>query len=226
MNTSVQVSDAVRIKIHKATNGSGAIIINYPGYNGSVDGYAYKYAKIAGLLQQKGVGTVIRMNNQEREGVPYPKSLVEDFGKVIDYALKNAHFLSGAIHPKIYLMGFSAGASAVAAVAAIYPQIKKILLVAPSGDAGITLMKRGLGGFEGDVYGVAGAQDVIATQDFCEKVLSWAKNARMRSLAMIPNCEHQFKGKRNGMILSKAPLWAFVGDATFPEPDGGIVLYS
>ena len=32
-------------------------------------------------------------------------------------------------------------------------------------------------------------------------------------------------GETNGKIMSKAPLWAFAGDETFPSPEGGIELY-
>ena len=42
---------------------------------------------------------------------------------------------------------------------------------------------------------------------------------------MIPNCNHQFFGEANGKIMSKAPLWAFAGDTTFPSPEGGKKLY-
>lgn len=50
-------------------------------------------------------------------------------------------------------------------------------------------------------------------------------SAKIRKLEVIPNCGHQFIGETNGKIMSKAPLWAFAGDTTFPSPDGGKRLY-
>jgi hypothetical protein len=37
-------------------------------------------------------------------------------------------------------------------------------------------------------------------------------------------CDHGFTGVTNGKILSKAYMWAFGGDTSFPSPNGGLVL--
>jgi hypothetical protein len=41
----------------------------------------------------------------------------------------------------------------------------------------------------------------------------------------VPACGHGFAGETNDRILSKAYLWAFAGDDSFPSPDGGVPLY-
>ena len=41
----------------------------------------------------------------------------------------------------------------------------------------------------------------------------------------VPHCGHSFAGEANGRILSKAYLWAFAGDDSFPSPEGGVPLY-
>jgi hypothetical protein len=41
----------------------------------------------------------------------------------------------------------------------------------------------------------------------------------------VPASGHGFAGETNDRILSKAYLWAFAGDDSFPSPDGGVPLY-
>ncbi len=53
----------------------------------------------------------------------------------------------------------------------------------------------------------------------------WATKAKLRKVVTVPDYDHQFTGETNGRILSKAYLWAFKGDETYPSPEGGIKLY-
>ena len=41
----------------------------------------------------------------------------------------------------------------------------------------------------------------------------------------VPDCDHRFSGATNGRILSKAFLWAFREDDTFPSDEGGLDIY-
>lgn len=205
-------------KIHFAK--SNVIILNYPGISGDIDGYNNKYGKLADFLVEKNVGAVVRMGNQDYGN--YPINMIENFRKLIDGVLKNSQNICGTSSPEIYLMGFSAGASTIAAIAADYDQVKKILLVAPSGDSGrIQELKR----FKGEVYITIGANDEIVGAQAGQFFYDLATNALRRKLEIISNCDHQFRGRVNGMIMSKAPLWAFAGDTTFPSPEGGKELY-
>ena len=51
----------LEVAIHPLYN--GVIIVNYPGITGYIDGYNNKYGQQADFLQEKRVGTVIRMGN-------------------------------------------------------------------------------------------------------------------------------------------------------------------
>lgn len=110
------------VNIHNCPE-SNVIIINYPGYEGDIDDYQGKYRTLAELICRKGLGAVIRMSNQCRSGFLYEKSIVADLRATIDYALANAANICSAREPALYLMGFSAGAGAIAIVASDYPQI-------------------------------------------------------------------------------------------------------
>jgi len=211
------------IAIHPAI-GSGRIIINYPGFAGDIDGYNNKYRTLAEFMAQK-IGSVVRMSNQYRVGLDYHATVQEDLRAVILYALENSMSICGTEDPDIYLMGFSAGASAVSAVAYEFKQVKKILLVSPSLDAGEISMRKGLAEFTGEVYIVAGENDNFVGSQVAEWVFSKIKKASIRKLVMIPDCDHQFRGAKNGIIMSKSPLWAFLGDQSFPSVEGGIRLY-
>ncbi|MFH0832652.1 MAG: hypothetical protein V1900_02965 [Candidatus Aenigmatarchaeota archaeon] len=204
-------------------NQSGRIAINYPGVGGSIDGYADKYLKLANLIQEKNIAAVVRTGNHPWAGFQYEKSLVDDLRTVIDYSLEASKDICGSKEPELYLMGFSAGASAVAAIAHEFEKVSRILLLAPSGDAGDSIVN--LGKYKGDVYITVGENDEIVGQEAGLFFYDMATGAKSRKLVIVPNCDHQFRGEINGMIMSKAPLWAFAGDKTFPNPECGIKLY-
>ena len=122
--------------------------------------------------------------------------------------------------------GYGRGAVAdVAAVAGDYPAVKKILLIAPSGDAGTKNIVNGLAKFHGTVSITAGDRDRVVGAQGGERLMGATTGTEAKQLVIVPDCDHQFQGRRNGMILSKAPGWAFWGDMTYPSPDGGTVLY-
>ena len=212
------------IHIHDCPE-SNVIIINYPGYQGDIDGYHNKYRMLAHLIRRKNVGTVIQMGNHYRYGFVYEKSVVADLKTTIDYALANAGSMCSTREPDLYLMGFSAGAGAIAIVAADYRQIKRILLIAPSVDAGKTAIEEGLAKFQGEVYIAVGENDECVGKEAGDYFLKLATSAKKKILVVIPNCDHQFQGLTNGKVMSKAPFWAFADDQSFPSPDGGTVLY-
>jgi dienelactone hydrolase len=213
----------LEVAIHPLSN--GVIIVNYPGITGDIDGYNNKYSKQADFIQEKGIGAVVRMGNPVYDKLPYPQGMIDNFRYVIDHCLSHGKELSGKAKPVFYLMGFSAGASTIAAVAGDYSAVEKILLMAPSGDAGQKATEKGLAKFEGEVYIAVGARDEIVGPEAGQIFYDLATAARVRKLVIVPNCDHQFRGERNGRIMSKAPLWAFAGDNSFPSPEGGKKLY-
>ena len=105
----------IEVGIHPYSN--GIIVVNYPGITGDIDGYNNKYGQQADFVQEKGIGTVVRMGNPSFAELPYPEGMIDNFRFVLDYCLANGSELSGKQDPTLYLMGFSAGASTIAAVA-------------------------------------------------------------------------------------------------------------
>lgn len=203
---------------------SGCITINYPGAMGDIDGYNSEYQTLANFIQEK-VGAVIRLGNHYFSGFSYSKSIQDNLRAVINYAIENSKDICGAKTPVIYLMGLSAGASAIAAVAHEFSQVRKILLISPSCDAGKDDITKGLAEFTGEVYIVAGENDDVVGPKTAPKISKLVKRASVHKLVIIPNCDHEFRGLENGMIMSKTPLWAFLGDQEFPSSNGGIELY-
>ena len=213
----------IELAIH--SNSSGTLIVNYPGYNGDIAGYNNKYEKIADMLQQRNVGAVVRIPNDHFVGFDYRKSVQENLRCVVDYTLESGERICGSRTPRLYIMGFSSGASAIAAICADYEQLDKILLVAPSGDAGKEAVEKGLSRYLGEVYVTIGENDEVVRPQSGQMFYDLATAARKRELVVVPHCDHQFRGEINGKIMSKAPLWAFTSDETYPSPEGGIVLY-
>lgn len=197
------------------------IIVNYPGAGGHIDGYNEKYKRLATYMQDKNLGAVVRSGNRM-----LPSFTVDtDLRAMLDYTLENAREISGSEYPDIFLMGASAGASAIAAAAHEYPQVKRILLLAPSGNAGDRI--NNLQYFNGEVYIVIGDNDEVVGTEAGQTFYDLARNASRRELFVLPNCDHNFKGTLNGRIMSQAPFYAFTtGEKPkFPDPHGGIILY-
>lgn len=212
----------LRGEVHKSN--LDVIVINYPGYGSRPNGYEDKYTKLADFLVEREVGSVVRLQNHHFSGFNYPTHLVENLRYVIDSILETPEDFCGSSDPDLYLMGFSAGASAIAAVAHEYDAVKKMLLMAPSSDAGMDKIFEGIGKFTGDLSICVGEKDnVVKTMP--DLINDAAVNASSSQYVKVPDCDHQFKGKQNGMIMSKSPLWAFAGEKTFPSPEGGKVLY-
>jgi hypothetical protein len=188
-----EFKNPVELAIHP--NDSRKIIINVPGYNGDIDGYAEKYKKLANLLQDQNVGAVVRTGNFFRD------KYLPDYNlrTALEYSQDNALEICGKENPEIMLMGFSAGASAIAAVACEYPQVSKILLQAPSGDMPTV---KNLRKFTGEVVIVNGEDDEVVGSGAGPLFYSFAESAKKRELFMIPDCDHQFRGEKNGRIMS------------------------
>ena len=211
----------IKSKIHP--NKSGKIIINVPGFMGSIDGYNNKYETLANAMQNQNLGAVIRIRGHHFWGY------LPDFQVriALKLAIDNAIDICGKSNPDIYLMGFSAGAGSIAAIAHEYPQVKKILLVAPSFDMPIHLVQDGLEKFQGKVVILQGENDEIVSSKTGPMCFEMAKT-KEKEIFMIPNCDHQFKGTENGQIMSKAPFYTFSQDPNtlnFPSPQGGLILY-
>lgn len=204
----------------------GVIIISYPGVDGSINGYNQKYLKLAAhLAETANIGTVVRLGNHYEPRIDYSHSVIDDLAAVIERCKVNAKRWCGASTPDIFLMGFSAGASAVAAVAGEFPEIKKILLVAPSADADEQRIRSSLAKFQGDLCAAVGSHDIVVGTDAAEQFAALAPNAASKRTFVIPECDHQFRGEINGKILSALPLVAFTNRLSVPDPVAGIKLY-
>lgn len=216
-----ELSVPVQLAIHP--NLSRRIILNVPGYAGVIDGYANKYKTLGHHIQSQELAAVVRTGNPLGQGYPTDINL----NAALEYTESHAWEICGEPNPEIMLMGFSAGASAIAARAYEHLNVSTILLFAPSGNMNRDLVKEGLARFTGDVYVVVGAQDEVVGAEAGPLFYSLATGARQRELHMLLNCDHQFTGEANGRIISEAPFYAFSrGEKpNFPDPFGGIKLY-
>lgn len=214
----------IPVVVHEKPD-SGCIIISYPGYGSNADGYLNKWEKLAHFMQER-IGAVIRMPNINHGDTAehYRESVKADLRAVIKYALENAQMLCGAKDPDIFLFGYSAGASAIAAVACDYDNVKKILLVAPSLDAGKVEVETGIALFNGHVYILAADEDRIVRNNPMNLYES-AVSAISSVIRKVPNCDHQFKGTKNGIALCGSTLWAFKLNGRFPKQEECIELY-
>ena len=216
---------ALDLAIHP--NRSGRIIINYPGWRGDREGFNRKHQKLAQYMQGESLGAVVRgkgPGHPDFGGFPLDTQL----RKMINFSIGNSKQICGAEEPELLLIGTSAGGSAVAATGTRYEWVKRILLMAPSGDVDKNEIKKGMGAFNGEVYVVIGENDdVVGGRESGEYFESLAVNATRRELFVLPDCNHQFHGEVNGRYMSQAPFYAFTKGKrpSFPDPNGGMILY-
>lgn len=206
---------------------SEQIIINVPGYKGDIDGYNDKYRKIGERLSKKGVAAFVQMPNIVRDDDPdeYCRELNADVIATCHDVRRYARNICGAAAPSICLAGFSAGGAAVASVAHAV-SAKKVLLMEPSVVMSIWEdVSESLRNLTGDLYMVTGSGPEAIGPDDGRRFYDLAPRRVQKGFHAIPDCDHQFKGTRNGQIMAKAFEWAFAGDTTFPSPEGGLVLY-
>lgn len=203
----------------------GEIIIIYPGRNGSQLGFNGKYSKIAVFLQERLGAAILRAGNLYFPGSDFLETSQENLRSVTRYALKNSLKICGTANPNIYIMGVSMGAWSCAMTAHEFPEIQKILLIAPSYRAQPEKLEKCLGEFKGEVYVVGAAHDKIVGEEAAEHVFRHAKTRATKELIIIPDCDHQFTGKENGKIFSTLPLWAFGNNLPVPSAADGIELY-
>ena len=208
------------VAIHPFNNGK--IVINYPGADGTINGYNDKYIKIANFLVDNKIGAVVRIPNISSLGFGWDINLRQ----TLSYVLDHSYEICGSNTPEIYLMGTSAGAGAIAMTAWEYPEVTKILLTEPaiifSGEHGVEGIKE----YQGEVVIVVGSQGSALGKVVGDKFYDYFTNASHKEIFEIPNCDHQFRGEVNGRIFSQAPLYAFGNKKIkFPDSTVGIKLY-
>lgn len=193
------------------------VIINYPGMDGTADGYEGKYKKLEEYILSNNLATdVVRLSN------PYTNY------KEHDHNLRNGieKALNDKTPPDLYLMGTSIGAGSIALLAWEYPEVKKILLLEPA-CVPTAHLDDALQKYKGEIYIVVGDSDNALGEKTGSLFYNAATHAINRELIVIKNCDHHFSGTTNGRILSQAPFWAFsdTKPTGFPNPNGGIELY-
>ena len=211
----------LELVIHPHNNGK--IIVNYPGAEGSVDGYNGKYKTLAEYIVSQAIASVVRLPNPHTFGFGWDMNLRH----ALDYVLENSKSICGSENLDIYLMGFSAGAGTIAMIAWEYPTVKKILLMEPAPKVDEKGVIEGLGQYKGELYVIVGGGEEALGANVGNKFIKAAVNASKKEFFVIPNCDHKFKGEVNSRIMSQAPFYAFSEEPKpkFPNPNGGVKLY-
>ncbi len=215
---------------------SGKLLIQAPGAGEVKEGAGNRYVRLGEHLQARAIATLVSFNAPFPDAqFKYPNEpysyrdaswsliFVESMAALVEHCLKHAERLCGAREPEVYLAGFSAGGSAVGAVAPLFSAATKILLVSAY-DSVDWFFLGGVRRYAGEVYVAYGEEDHPAAV-LAMMLPSLARSARAVQARGVPHCAHSFSGETNGKIFSKAYLWAFAGDDSFPSPEGGVPLY-
>lgn len=215
---------------------SGRILVQVPGTGESREGRRDRYITLGRYLAEKGIASLVSFSVPRPDAqfkypdAPYSykdaswnRISLESAVLVTEHCLQNAETICGAREPELLMAGFSSGGSVVGAVAPHFPRVKKVLLASTYDSMGEHFYA-GLRAYHGEIYLAFGELDPPAVM-LAMLAPRLASNAGAVHSRSVPDCDHGFRGPLNGKILSKAYLWAFAGDDSFPSPDGGIPLH-
>jgi alpha/beta superfamily hydrolase len=211
----------VQLAAHPAT--CARLVIIYPGLNATLDGesrhftqaHPFRYRRLAERLQAEGVAAVLRLANPPCGYYGDGQVAVDRLARAIDYALAHARAMCGHRRPELCLLGFSAGAGAVAALAGAY-QPKRLLLVAPSGDVGPRRIIAGLRDYAGQLVILVGEQDEVVGRDAACLFDEISPAACPKEVRFVPGCDHFFTRPDHDQLLEEASLRVFSGSDKAP----------
>jgi alpha/beta superfamily hydrolase len=206
----------VHLAAHPAT--CARLVIIYPGLNATVDGesrqftqaHPFRYRRLAERLQAEGVAAVLRVANPPCGYYGDGQVAVDRLARAVDYALAHARAMCGHARPELCLLGFSAGAGAVAALAGTY-QPKRLLLVAPSGDVGPRRIVAGLRDYADQLVLLVGEQDEVVGRDAACLFDEISPAACPKEVYFVPGCDHFFTRPDHDQLLEETALRVFSG---------------
>jgi alpha/beta superfamily hydrolase len=211
----------VQFAAHPAT--CARLVIIYPGLNATQDGesrqfsqaHPFRYRRLGDRLQAEGVAAVLRLANPPSGYYGDGQVAVDRLARAIDYALAQARALCGHRRPELCLMGFSAGAGAVAALAGDY-QPKRLLLVAPSGDVGPRRIIAGLKEYAGRLVILVGEQDEVVGRDAACLFDDISPAASPKEVHFVAGCDHFFTTPEHDRLLEETSMRVFAGSEKPP----------
>ncbi len=218
---------SIEVALHPQL-GADTITIMMGGLNGHVDGWMHKNTKVAELLRRQANTAVVRAGGPQAEGGVEDPHIMQQARALIKKSIAQAEALTGkpASELTFQVSGYSAGGSGMAAVAHEFPQIKKMLLVAPSVNAGDKNVKQGLMKFRGNVAITVGKEDELAK--YAEKLIAHTEGRTLPiHFQELSNVDHRFTGVRGGELFSASFLWGLDNQGEHLESSQrGIKLYN
>jgi alpha/beta superfamily hydrolase len=168
-----------------------AVVLNYPGFQGSFDGGHGRYARMAEELQARGVA-VVRLENKPTLAFDYNQQLTADLRSAVAWVREHSSEICFAPDPDLYLIGTSLGGTACAAVASEL-SVRKLLLFAPA-ERLEEEVAASLASFSGELYVVVGERDAVTGVETVDWLRRLAPRARFHS-CLLPDCDHDFSGQ-------------------------------
>jgi alpha/beta superfamily hydrolase len=204
----------VQLAAHPAT--CKKIVVIYTGLGGTEDGesrdltsaFPHRYRRLADRLQSEGVGAVIRVANPSCGYYGGGQVALDRLRRAIEYALRYARALCGETRPELYLMGFSAGAGAAAALSGEY-QPSGLLLVAPAWDVGPQRIIAGLKEYAGRLTLLVGEKDEVVGHKTVFLFDERAPATRNKKVLILPECDHFFQREEHDRFLEETSIEEF-----------------
>lgn len=207
----------VDVAVH--SRASDRVVLMCPGACEPLRGKLIDSASVANQVLEANIGAVVRYGDPYDGEGDYPELALANFRSMLEFISTQAERFCATSSPRISVMAYSSSAGAAAALAADYPAIDSLLLVAPSFDVPRDRIEPGLARFRGDVRVLIGSHDDVVLPQQAFWFYEAAVGARHREYAEVPCCGHYFRRADHRSLFIRSPLWAFSDQrpADFPS---------
>lgn len=197
----------IPINIEFKKNNSNKVIIILPWNWGTHSWYNNKYYKIVDLLSKNDYASIICLENKTQMWLSSKMIWLLKLETTINEVLKNPFKYSNVRNPDIYLIWNSDWWSIVSTISFFFPQIKKILLIAPSILVWKIIIENFVPKFKWKVYILIWEEDEVVWVDIWKYFYS--KFNCNKKILIIPNCKHRFEWDKNFNLFINSPIYAF-----------------
>lgn len=216
--TSVIPRRSFTIDVAVHAHASDRVVLICPGAYEPLRGKLMDPVSVANQVLAADIGAAVRYGDPYDDEGDYAELTLAVFRSMIELISTQAERFCATSTPRISVMAYSSSAGAAAALAADYPAIDGLLLVAPSLDVPRGLVEPGLARFTGDVRVLIGSADEVVLPQQAFSFYEAAVCARHREYVEVPDCGHYFTRPHHRSIFRRSPEWAFGGrrPADFP----------
>lgn len=209
----------LRIDLAVHAHAGERILLLCPGAGQPLHGNSMLEEIMLGI-QDSNLGAVVRYGDPYDDKGNYSEVLLSSLRLMLKFILEDAAEMCSTPTPRIGVIAYSSSGGAIASLAAEFPAIDTLLLIAPSFDVPRATIEAPLRGFAGRVHVLIGEEDEVVLPQQAFWFYENAGRASHREYVEVSSCGHDFVRPHCRKLLRRAAEWA-LGERrppSFPPP--------